>query len=147
MGRIVGGAALLLLALLMLVGFARSSATLAAPATIAALLVTVALPALAGVALLRGQIGGRAARVERLRLQATEAEILRLAMRHGGRLTALEVASELTMSPEAARATLDGLVTREVADLAVTDGGVLVYTFADVRGIAQKHDARGLLDA
>ena len=145
MGRVAGGGALLLLSLFMLVGFLRSSASLAAPATLAALVITVGLPAIGGVALLRGG-RRRSARVDRLRQQTLEAEILRLAMRHAGRLTAVEVASEFALTPEAAKETLDGMVTRELADLALTDGGLIVYTFEEARRVGEKHGARGLLD-
>ena len=147
MGRVVGGAALLLLSLLMLWGFLRSSASLAAPATLAALVITVVLPAAGGVMLLRGG-RRRDARVEGLRQKALEAEILRMATRHGGRLTAVEVATELAMTPEGAKETLDGMMTRGIADLAITAGGMIVYTFDDARqlGGGQKQSARGILE-
>src|SRR5262245_37694303 len=114
----------------MLLGFFRSSATLASPAAIVALLVTVGIPAAGGVFLLRGRRAD-SARVARLRRETIEAEVLRLAVARAGRLTSVEVATELAMTPEEAKATLDGLVEREVADLAVSDAGVLVYTFHD----------------
>lgn len=148
MGRLIGGAGLLLLALFMLFGFLRSSAALSSPATIVALLVTVGLPAVGGVALLRGRLGGPSrARLDRLRQQTLEAEVLRLAVQHRGRLTAVDVAGAFALTPEDAKATLDGLVTREVADLEVTDEGVLVYTFHEARHLGGKHGSRGLLDA
>ncbi len=146
MGRVVGGGALLLLSLFMLWGFVRSDASLGAPASIVALLLVVALPAVAGVLLLRGGGRKRADRVERLRQQTLEAEILRLAMQHDGRLTVVEVASALALPAEAAKETLDGLVTRELADIALTDGGLIVYTFDDARRVGEKHGARGLLE-
>lgn len=148
MGRVVGGSALLLLALFMLLGFFRSGASAGAPAALGALVVAVLLPAVGGVLLLRGGAGGgrRSARVAQLRQQTLDAEILRLAMRRGGRLTAVEVASELGLTPEGAKEALDGLMTRDVADLALTDGGLIVYTFRDAGQVAQKDGARGLLD-
>src|SRR5918997_341536 len=51
--RIVGSGLLMLLSLFMLVGFLRSDAILTAPATVVALLITVALPAAGSVALPR----------------------------------------------------------------------------------------------
>jgi hypothetical protein len=144
--RRIGGGALLLLAALMLLGFARSSLRLANPSVVVALLLTVVAPAAGGVMLLRRRDHDHP-RVRALRQQALESEILGLAMRHQGRLTAIEVATEFALSPEEAKATLDGLVTREVADLAMTDAGVLVYTFHDARHVQAKHEAKGLLDA
>jgi hypothetical protein len=149
-GRTLGGSALIALAALMLVGFLRTDASIASPAAIGALLITVALPAAAGIALLRGvaNFGGRrSARVEQLRQQTIDAEILRMATQQGGRLTAIEVATALALPPESAKSYLDSLVSRDVADLEITDRGLIVYTFFDAKHVGGKHSARGLLDA
>ena len=134
MGRKIGGAALLLVAALMLLGFARSSASMGSPTALFALLITVALPAAGGIVLLRGSLGGTSkARMAQLRQQTIDAEILRLAMQHQGRLTAVEVASALALDGTEAKSALDDLVNRQVADLEVSDEGVLIYTFHDAR--------------
>jgi hypothetical protein len=147
-GRTLGGIGLLAVAAFMLLGFLRSDASLASPTAIAALLITVGLPAAGGIALLRGHAfgGGRSARVEQLRQRTIEAEILRLAMQQGGRLTAVEVAAALALPSESAKAALDSLAEREVADLEITDAGVIVYSFHDAKNVGGKHSARGLLD-
>lgn len=148
MSRKIGGGALLFIAALMLLGFLRSSASLMSPTAIFALLLTVALPAYAGIALLRGALGGTSAtRMQALRQQTIEAEILKLAMAHQGRLTEVEVASALALPAGEAKLSLDALVAREVADLEITDEGVLVYTFHEARYFEGKRNAGGLLDA
>jgi len=144
--RTTGGIALLVLAGLMLLGFLRSDATLAAPATIVALLLTTVAPAIGGIALLRGGDTKRSRRLDQLRDQTIDAEILRLAVSEGGRLTAVEVATALTLTPEAAKDKLDALVGRDVADIAVTERGVVVYTFHDAKHIGGKGDAKGVLE-
>jgi hypothetical protein len=149
-GRTLGGVLLLLIAALMLLGFVRSDLSLGSLNAMAAVLLSVVLPAAGGVVLLRNanrleRRGG--GRVERLRQATIESEILRLAMLHDGRLTTVEVASTLALPTEEAKAMLDALVTREVADLDITDAGVLVYTFHDAKHVGDKHTARGLLDA
>jgi hypothetical protein len=146
MNRTTGAIALFVLAGLMLVGFVRSDATLAAPATIVALLLTTVAPAIGGVALLRGGDTKRSRRLDQLRDQTIDAEILRLAVSEGGRLTAVEVATALTLTPEAAKDKLDALVHRDVADIAVTERGVVVYTFHDAKHLGGKSDAKGVLD-
>lgn len=146
-GRTWGAGALLAIAAFMLLGFLRSDASLTSPAAIVALLLVVVVPAAGGVALLRGRGGARSARVERLRQQTIEAEILRLAMQHAGKLTAVEVATALALPPESAKASLDSLVEREVADLEITDAGVIVYSFYDAKHAGGKGSARGILDA
>lgn len=145
MGRKTG-VALLTLAGVMLWGFMRSDASLAAPATMAAVLITIVLPAAGGVYLLGFGGRRRSARMEALRQRTIDAEILRLAAREGGRLTASEVAVALALSPEAAKGALDALMHREVADIAVSEDGVLVYVFHDTGTIGDKQSARGLLD-
>ncbi|HEX2091122.1 MAG TPA: hypothetical protein VHG28_01925 [Longimicrobiaceae bacterium] len=150
MSSLLGAVGLLLLSLFMLLGFLRSGADVGAPATLAALLVTVALPAAGGAALLVRHFGrGKrlSERRERLRLQTMESEVLRLAGRHGGRLALVEVVAEMAVTPETAKEVLDSLVSRELADLEVTESGVLVYSFHDVRHLGEKPHARGILDA
>jgi hypothetical protein len=56
-------------------------------------------------------------------------EIVRLAERERGRLTALEVAARLSLTADEAKALLDEMAASKVAELHVTDGGVLVYVF------------------
>jgi hypothetical protein len=149
-GRIVVAGALILLSLLMLLGFVRSDALLSSPATIGALVITVLLPAAGGIALLSGRFSKRrqlAARREKLRAQTFESEILRLAAQRQGRLTAVEVMTEFAVPLEEANALLESLVVRELADIEVTDSGVVVYAFHDVRHLGDKSKAKGLLDA
>jgi hypothetical protein len=139
--------ALLSLAGLMLFGFLRSNASITAPATIAALLITVVAPAVGGVALLRGRDLARSRRLDQLRQQTIDAEILKMAREERGNLTAVEVATRLALPPETAKEALDSLVTRDLADIAVTERGVVVYTFHDVKHLGDKSSAKGVLDA
>ena len=73
--------------------------------------------------------------------------MLRLAGRNGGRLTAVEVAGELAVSPATADEALHALALRKVADLEITESGVLVYVFHDVVHVSEKEHARRLLDS
>jgi hypothetical protein len=138
------GITLLVLAGMMLYGFLRSSASIGAPSTIIALLITVILPAGGGIALLRE--GGGSRRMETLRQQTIEAEILRMAVKEHGKLTAMEVATALALPTESAKEALDALVERDLADMAITDAGVIVYTFHDAKHIGGKSSARGVLE-
>ena len=146
-GRRWIGIALLAIAAVMFLGFLNSGASLGSPAAIGALLLTVGLPAAGGAALLRGIGSARNARAERLRQQTIDAEILRLATQHAGKLTAVEVATALALPPEVAKASLDSLAERELADLEITDAGVIVYAFHEAKHLGDKSSARGILDA
>lgn len=149
MGKIAGGVALLGLALFMVVGFLNADVDPTAFRTLVALLIVAGLPAAGGTWLLARQFGvGRRieARREALRRDTLEAEILRMAERHDGRLTAIEVAGELAVPANTAEETLKELMARGMADIEVTDSGLLVYTFHEVRHLSEKEDAKGLLE-
>lgn len=148
--KLFGAAGLALLALLMLVGFFNSSLSLSSTSALAALALTVGLPAAGAVLLARGHYAERsrvAGRKAELRGRVIDAEILRLAGAHQGRLTAVEVATALSMRPEDAAEALKQLGIRGQADVQVTDDGVLVYSFYDVRHLSGKATAKGVLDA
>ena len=149
MKKLVGGGLLLLLSLFMIMGFLRSGAQLASVSTLFALLITVALPAAGGAALLASHFrhGKRfEQRRDLLRQQTLESEILRLAAERGARLTLVEIVTEMAVPSEHAQQALDALALREVADVAVTDSGVLVYTFHDIQHLDQKPHAKGVLE-
>ena len=133
----------------MVVGFLRAGVDPLALRTIVALFIAAGLPAAGGGLLLARHFGvGRRIehRRESLRRDTLEAEILKMAGRHGGRLTAVEVAGELALPTTRAEELLNELMAREMADIEVTDSGLLVYTFHDVRHLSEKETARGLLD-
>ncbi|MDE2944064.1 MAG: hypothetical protein OXT63_07620 [Gemmatimonadota bacterium] len=150
MGKLIGGVALLGLALFMVVGFLRSGADPLALRTLFALFIAAGLPAAGGGLLLAHHFGiGRRIehRREELRRDTLEAEVLKMAGRHGGRLTAVEVAGELAVPTTTAEELLNELMAREMAEIEITDSGLLVYTFHDVRHLSEKETARGLLES
>jgi hypothetical protein len=59
----------------------------------------------------------------------------------------VEVATEFALPPERAKELLDSFMVRELADIQVTDSGVLVYKFHDVLHLEEKSRAKGVLDA
>ena len=149
MGKLMGGISLLAVALFMVVGFLRADVNPAALSTMVALLIGAGLPAAGGTWLLARHFGigrGIERRREQLRRDTLEAEILKMATRHEGRLTAVEVAGELAVPTTTAEQLLNGLMIREMAEIEVTDSGLLVYAFHDVQHLAEKKSARGLLE-
>jgi hypothetical protein len=147
--RLVAAAGLALVALFMLAGFFNSSLDLGSGTAVVALLLTVGLPAAGAALLARGHYAERSrlsGRKAALRQHTIDAEILKLAARHAGQLTAVEVASELSMTPESAAEALKELGIRGQAEVEVTDDGVLVYSFYDIRHLGGKSTARGVLD-
>ncbi|MGH7537299.1 MAG: hypothetical protein ACREMF_01575 [Gemmatimonadales bacterium] len=150
MGKIVGGIGLIVVSLFMLLGFLSSSQPISLPAAAVMLLLTVGLPAASGVGLLYLRFReGRAfqQRRDQLRVQTYQSEILKLAGRKGGKLTLVELLTDSALSTEDAEAALGGLVERGIADIEVTDSGVLVYAFHDVQKLPEKDSSRGILEA
>jgi hypothetical protein len=147
--KLLGAAGLAAIALFMLLGFLNADVG-SGGAAVVALLLVVGLPAAGAALLVRSHYGERSrlsGRRALLRQHTLDAEILRLAGERAGRLTVVEVATELGVPMEGAKAALDGLLLREHADLELTDAGVTVYHFYDVRHQGDKHTARGILDA
>lgn len=149
MGKLIGGGALVALSLFMLLGFFNVSQPMGAVTATLTLLIAVGIPGAAGGALLRSYVRERrgfAGHRERLRLQTYQAELLKLAERKGGKLTVVEVVAEAALDPATAEAALAALVEQGVADIEITDAGLLVYTFRDVQQLPEKGSSKGILD-
>jgi predicted DNA-binding transcriptional regulator len=146
--RAVLGYGLVGVSLFMLLGFFNADVG-SGIARALAFLVGVGIPGAAGVVLLTQHYGtGKRLAVgrEELKRKTQEAELLRMAGEREGRLTVVEVVRELAMSQEEAEAVLRSLVERGVSEVEVTDRGLLVYAFPDVRLLGEKHTGRGVLD-
>jgi hypothetical protein len=146
MGQLFGWL-LIALASFMFIGYL--SADVGGVEAVLALLITVLLPAAAGIALLTGRLrpgGAPAARKLELRQQTLEAELLRIAAERGGRLTIVEAVSELAVTPDEAKQSLDALAVHGLADFEVTDSGVVVYVFHDLKHLGDKSQSKGLLE-
>jgi hypothetical protein len=148
--KLAGAVVLVLLSLFMLAGYLNTDGAASAGAMLAAVGITVVLPAASAVLLARShfaersRLSGRRAALAR---QATESELLRLARSRGGKLMAAEVAMSMHLSEDAAREALDAMVAGSRAELEVTDGGNLVYSFPALAQLSDKGTARGILDA
>lgn len=149
MKRLFGAGLLAALALFMLLGYLGSDVAKGTAVAYVTLALMVGLPALFSGLLVRGHVRdrvGRDDRREELRQRTVESEILKLAIANKGRLTAVEVAAQLALTPEGALAALDRLALRGQAEYEVTDDGVIVYSFHDIRFLGGKDSARGVLD-
>ena len=141
--RTTGGIALLVLAGLMFLGFMRSNASLAAPATIVALLITAARRRSAASRFCAAAVGPW----RRRQLQSDHRGRDFTNGREGRRKTYRGRSRDrFDVNARMAKETLDAMVARDVADIAVTEGGVIVYTFHDAKHIGGKDAAKGVLD-
>ncbi len=149
MGKLFGGGALIAVSLFMLLGFFNAG-PMSAGASIATLLLVVGLPAGAGIALIRGHYTstrGFTQRRDELRRQTQEAEVLQLAQEHKGRLTVVEVATRLALPMPTVEALLGGLHERGMAEIEITDAGLIVYTFRDIQLLPGKGESKDVLNA
>lgn len=149
MGKLGGGVALLVIALFMLIGFVQSAADGISAAEAVAVLLAVGLPGYFSMKLLRDHFG-RDKVLEKnkadLRERTLAAEVLRLAGSHGGKLTIVEVVTAMAITPDQAKQVLDGLAREGMADFQVTDAGVVVYDFQEIRRVGDKSTAKGILE-
>ncbi|WP_054950926.1 hypothetical protein [Numidum massiliense] len=75
-----------------------------------------------------------------------EREILRLAERKGGALTAVELATETSLNTEEATELLETFTRRGIATVKVTESGVLVYQFTGFLSKEEVEEASGVFD-
>lgn len=147
MGKLWAAGGLGLLSLVMLLGFFRADVSGLTAAF--ALLISVGLPGAASGALLYSHYRRKSllrGSKNRLRLQSLEAEILRLAATKEGKLTLVEIITETSVDAERAQAALDALHLRDLAEIEVSDSGMLVYAFPETEAVHEKHTAKGVLD-
>ena len=71
-----------------------------------------------------------------------EVDVLQLARKKGGRLTVLEVVTELEVGVDEAEAVLEDLQVRGVAGILVSDSGLIVYSFHELQHLDEKDSAK-----
>jgi hypothetical protein len=133
----------------MALGVAASDVDLLSLEGLLGMLIAVGLPGGVGAWLLFERFRtdpSAATRRERLRAETIESEVVRLAGEKDGKLTVIEVVSALGLPPADAQVVLDSLVRRSVADIHLTDSGLIVYDFHDVRRLGEKPQSRGMLE-
>ena len=142
--------ALLGLSLFMLIGFLKAELEDRPLANSLAFGIAVVLPMTGGLSLLyfhSKQKRNLAMSRENLRLRTLQTEILKLASAKQGKLTTIEVMSELGIESDLATIVLNSLTHQNIAELEVTESGVLVYSFYDIQHLSEKSSSRGILDA
>lgn len=148
--KLFGGALLIGAALFMALGFALSDSTRSFGVTAAALLIAVGIPAGAGIALIRSHFREQrlltADRAD-LRLQTWESELVKLAGSHGGKLTVVEAVAATGLRAPQVEEAFRSLHEQGIAEIEVTDSGLLVYQFRDVRLRGEKGDSKPILEA
>ena len=150
--KLGGGIALLMVSVFMAIGFlAGGAADQSLGVRIFAFLVSSGIPGVGGVALLRAHLKQRAAlpapnAVPALPRERWTSELIKLAAKHGGRLTVVEAVAESSLTPEEVQQALDELCAQSVAELQMTESGLVVYAFRDLLLLGEKSNSKGLLE-
>ncbi len=150
MGKLISGIGLLVIAAFMTLGFFGASFTEISAAVVIAVIIGVVLPGIGGVALIRAYLRQKerlSGRRKSLGRQTLSSEILKFAQRKDGKLTTVEVMSEFAVDQDAAQKALEEFHRRGIAEIELTESGVLVYSFYDIRHLPDKDSSRGVLDA
>ena len=148
--KVLGGALLIAVGLFMALGFALSDATRSLGTTVAALLIAVGVPTGAGVALIYSHYRNRRLRTAdraELRLQTWESELVKLAAERGGKLTIVEAVAATGLRAPQVEEAFRSLTVQGLADIDVTDSGMLVYRFPDVQLLEEKGGSKPILES
>ncbi len=144
------GIALIILSLFMLMGFFNADVEAGALVQLLSLVITVALPFAGGSYIIYSHYKEKEKLISNkndLRNKTLEAEILKLAEKKGGKLTVVEVMSDLALNKDTAKELLDSIASQSLADVELTESGVIVYSFYEIRHLKDKQKAKGVLDA
>lgn len=151
MNKLLGGISLLGLAGFMLLGFSKADlsdqSTTVRGMTFG---IGIGIPTAVGIGSLcshqqdRKRISTYRANAQ---LRTLQSEILKLAKANQGKLTEIEVISELGLNPGVVNDVLTSLCHQDLATIEMTDSGLVVYAFPDIQQLPDKYTSRGLLDA
>ncbi|MEM9805838.1 MAG: hypothetical protein AAF959_11205 [Cyanobacteria bacterium P01_D01_bin.56] len=150
MNKLLGSIGLFGLSAFMLLGFAKADLSEQSIAVKAMTFgVGVGLPLAGGLGLINSHRRDRkrlTSHYEKAQLSTLKAEILKLERGNQGKLTEIEIISELGIEAAVAQEVLTHLCQQELAEIEMIDSGLLVYAFPDIQQLPQKHTSRGLLD-
>jgi predicted DNA-binding transcriptional regulator len=138
-----------MLSLFMLIGFFKADIETGVFVKFFSFLITVILPLTGGAALIYSyyeEYERLRKSKENLTIKTLEAEVLKLAEKKGGKLTVVEVMSDFAMSNDTAKELLDSITVQGLADVELTESGVIVYSFYDIKHLMDKKNTKGVLD-
>lgn len=150
MNRLTFGIILIILSLFMLIGFFNAKLEEGVFVTFLTFSIIVILPFVSGTLLIYYYYRDKTKlqrNKQNLAIKNLEAEVLKLAQKKGGSLTAVEVMADLAVNSETAKQVLESLAVQSLAEVEITESGVIVYSFYDVKHLHEKHKAKKILDA
>jgi hypothetical protein len=150
MKQIRRGAGVILIGLGLLMAIGVSRAKLPPNPVVIALTIgiSVVLPIASGIGLIAGPRTPKslAPTTAARRSQTIQAEMIKLAIAQGGALTVVEVVSTLGIDSQTATQELTALTYQQIAELEMTDSGLMVYRFPDVQSLPEKPHSKRIAD-
>ncbi len=73
-------------------------------------------------------------------------KVLKLAEQKEGKLTVVEVMMALDIDTPTAKDVLDKLAAQGLAEIEMTDSGILVYVFYDIQHLKDKNSSESIFD-
>lgn len=150
MNRLIFGIILIIVSLFMLIGFFNANLKIGFFAAFLTFSIVVILPFFSGSSLIYYHYKDKT-KLQRnkqgLAIKNLEAEVLKLAHNKGGSLTAVELMADLAIDRDTAKQVLESLAVQGLAEVEITESGVIVYSFYDVKHLHEKHKAKKVLDA
>ena len=135
----------------MLLGFTKAKLPTSRAVKILTFGIAVVLPLGTGVGLLYGNRGPNKryldSRQTELRSRTLQSDILKLAIVHKGKLTAVEIVAELGIDLASATQQLKLLTHQDLAELQITESGTWVYAFQDIQALSEKTTSKRISDA
>ncbi len=150
MKKTITGICLLALSIFMLLGFLNADINAGIWVKFLSFVITVILPFSGGAAILFSNYKDKKKLTlskSLLAKKTLESEVLKLAKEKGGSLTAIEVVTEFAVDIDTAKQTLDSLAEQSVAEIELTESGIIVYSFYDIKHLKDKSTSKGVLDA
>jgi hypothetical protein len=146
--RLVAGVILIGLGLLMAIGVSKAKLPPNPVVTALTIGISVILPIAIGTGLIAGPRTQKslAPATAARRSQTIQAEMIKLAIAQGGALTVVEVVSTLGIDSQTATQELTALTYQQIAELEMTDSGLMVYRFPDVQSLSEKHHSKRIAD-
>jgi hypothetical protein len=147
MKKLVGGGIFIFFGLFMLLGFFASTTPSSFIVNVMMLLVMVFAPIVTGVLLIRSHYLTKNQVEQQSRkniLASREKEILRLAKIKNGELTIPEIVSDTSMNAEEADEIMRELVVKQFVDMRITDQGMVIYEFFDLKKDVRNDPIGGL---
>jgi hypothetical protein len=112
-------------------------------------LMAVILPGLVGIYMIIGhykEIKRIKSSKNELGKKALQADIIKFAEQKEGKLSVVEVMGEFALDEDEVKNAMNSLMAQSIANIELTDSGLIVYKFTDIKLLKDKDNSKDILD-